>query len=120
MEKRYRALRTIATIFKVLGWIVLIVGILSACVMSGATILGGAIPLMGGTGQRGGGELTLMVIVMAVVMFIGTLITVGLYALILIAGAEGIYVFLDIEQNTREMVRRLGQMGGSAGLPPPT
>jgi hypothetical protein len=120
MEKRYRALRTIATIFKILGWIILIVGILSACGISGAIAVGGAsVPLMEAPGQRGGSATPLIAIITAVTAFIGILVTVGLYALVLIAASEGIYVFLDIEQNTREMVRRLGQTGGSTGPSPP-
>jgi hypothetical protein len=119
MQKRYRALRTIATIFKILGWVILIGGILSACGISGAIAVGGAsVPLMGTPGQSGGSEMPLIAIVTAVAMFIGMLLTVGLYALVLIAASEGIYVFLDIEENTREMARRLGQAGGSSGPPP--
>jgi hypothetical protein len=52
-------------------------------------------------------------------MFLVMMVTVGLYALILIATAEGIYVFLDIEENTREMARRLAQRGAAPGPPPP-
>ena len=55
----------------------------------------------------------------AVVMFLVMMVTVGLYALILIAIAEGIYVFLDIEENTREMARRLAQRGAAPGPPAP-
>jgi hypothetical protein len=119
METRYRALRTIATIFKVLGWAILILGILSACGVSGLMAVGGAtVPFME-PGQQAGSEAALIGIIMAVVTFIVTLVTVGLYALILIAASEGIYVFLDIEENTREMVRHLGRMGSPAGPSPP-
>jgi hypothetical protein len=124
METRYRALRTIATIFKVLGWVILILGILGSCGISGLMAVGGAsVPLIGGPGQQGGSEAALVGIIMAIVTFIATLVTVGLYALILIAASEAIYVFLDIEENTREMVRRLGRIeapAGPAGPSPPT
>jgi hypothetical protein len=120
MESRYRALRTIATIFKVLGWMVLVLGILSACGTSGLILVGGAsvpgmMDLGGGAGQGG----LVWGFVGAVVMFLVMMVTVGLYALILIATAEGIYVFLDIEENTREMARRLAQRGAAPGPPPP-
>jgi len=121
MERRYRALRTIATIFKVLGWVVLVLGILSACGTSGLILVGGAsvpgmMDLGGGAGQGG----LVWGFVGAVVMFLVMMVTVGLYALILIATAEGISVFLDIEANTREMARRLAQRGAAPAPPAPT
>jgi hypothetical protein len=120
MEKRYRALRTIATIFKVLGWVILILGILSACGTSAAMVLGGSTVLgMGGPG-RGGDVSLVYALVIAVVTFIVMIVTVGLYALVLIAASEGIQVFLDIEENTREMARRLAQRGGGAVPAPPS
>ena len=98
---------------------ILVLGILTACGTAGVVALTGVGSDLLGT-QQGGGAMSVLGLIMALVAFIGTLVTVGLYCLILIAMSEGIYVFLDIEENTREMVRRLGQMGGSAGLPPPT
>jgi hypothetical protein len=120
METRYRALRTIATIFKVLGWIILILGILSACGTSAMLMLSGS-ALLGFSGSGGGGDVGLVYSgILAVVSFIVMIVTVGLYALVLIAASEGIHVFLDIEENTREMARRLGQRGGGAVPPPPS
>ena len=88
MESRYRALRTIATIFKVLGWVILVLGILTACGTSGLILVGGAsVPGMvdvgGGSGQGG----LMWALVAAVVSFLVMIVTVGLYALILIAAA---------------------------------
>jgi len=121
MDRRYRALRTIATIFKILGWIVLILGILSACGTAGAIAVGGAsFDLFGVGGRQAGGGMSVVELVMAVVAFIVTLITIGLYALILIAMSEGIYVVLDIEENTRRMAVRSGRPGGPAAPLPPT
>jgi hypothetical protein len=118
METKYRALRTIATIFKVLGWVILILGILSACGTSAAMFLGGA-AMMGFGGTGGGGDAgPLWAAIAAIVTFIVMIITVGLYALILIAASEGIQVFLDIEENTRDMARRLAQRGATAPPPP--
>ena len=118
METRYRALRTIATIFKVLGWVILILGILSACGASALMVLGGS-TIMGMGGVGGGSDQGLIFsLIMAIVVFVFTVVFVGLYALLLIAASEGIYVFLDIEANTREMARRLGQRGTPAPPPP--
>jgi hypothetical protein len=120
MERKYRALRTIAVIFKVLGWVMLILGILSACGTSGMIAIGGAsVPLIEGPGRQAGSEAALIGVVAAIVIFIVMLVTVGLYALILIAASEAIYVFLDIEENTRKMAMQLGRMGGPAGPSPP-
>jgi len=116
MERRYRALRIIATIFKVIGWVVLVLGILSACVTSLGIAFGGASFMFGEPGQFGQpGWMTLAAIATAVVAFVVTVATVGLYGLLLIAASEAVSVFLDIEANTREMARRLGQREGSAG-----
>jgi len=118
METKYRALRTIGTIFKVLGWVILILGILSACGASASMLLGGA-TYMGLGGPGGGGDAGLVYgLIFGVVVFIVMIVTVGLYALILIAASEGIQVFLDIEENTREMAGRLAQRGAAAPPPP--
>jgi hypothetical protein len=118
METRYRALRTIATIFKILGWLILILGILGACGSSAAMVLGGSTMMSMGGFEGGGDQGFIVTLIMAVVVFVFMVIFVGLYALLLIAGSEGIYVFLDIEENTREMARRLGQRGTPAPPPP--
>jgi len=120
METRYRALRTIATIFRILGWIILVLGILGACGSSAAMVLGGSTMMGSMGGYQGGGDQSFIIsLVMAIVVFLFTVIFVGLYALLLIAGSEAIYVFLDIEENTREMARRLGQRGTPAPPAPP-
>jgi hypothetical protein len=121
METRYRALRTIATIFKVLGWVILILGILSACGSSALVMLGGSTMLgLPGGGRAGASDASLVYsLIIAAVSFIVMIVTVGLYALVLIAASEGIHVFLDIEENTREMVRRLGPKSGGTAPPPP-
>ncbi|TKJ31511.1 MAG: hypothetical protein CEE40_01640 [Chloroflexi bacterium B3_Chlor] len=120
MEKqKYRVLRTIATVFKVLGWVTLILGILSACGTSGLILVRGAsVPGMIEPGRGAGQAGLLWGLVGAVASFLIMLLTVGLYALILIAAAEAISVFLDIEENTREMARRLGQRGHPGPAPP--
>ncbi|NIN99990.1 MAG: hypothetical protein GTN93_32725 [Anaerolineae bacterium] len=109
MEKRYRALRAIARIFKILGWVILALGILSACGISGAFLLRApSVPGMMGANVTGGEAGLLWGLIGAAIAFVGMIVTVGLYALILIAGSEAINVFLDIEVNTREIARRLG------------
>jgi presenilin-like A22 family membrane protease len=97
MEKRFRALRTIATIYKILACVILILGVLFALVLFSSFLLGSAtmaqrdLPtfmLTGGVAAVFGATFTL---VYAVVLF-----------LILYGAGEGIYLALAIEENTRE------------------
>jgi hypothetical protein len=93
MERRFTALRIIGTIFKILAWISLLVGILGAvlALVAGFTMSGQPGPL--------GLELSgpLVAIAMFVVILIAAIFNfLGLYAL-----GESIYLFLAIEENTR-------------------
>jgi hypothetical protein len=93
MDRRFMALRIIATVFKILAWLALIFGVLGAI---GALLLG--FTLSGQEGLLGlnvAGPLTgiAMLVVSLIVAIIGFLL---LYAL-----AEFIYLFLSIEENTR-------------------
>jgi hypothetical protein len=95
MERRFTALRIIGTVFKILAWISLLVGVLAAIlalvagfVMSGQDLL---------LGFEIGGPLA------AVASFIVILIVAIFYFLLLYAGGEAIYMFLAIEENTRRM-----------------
>ena len=117
---KYRALRIVATVYRILGWIVIVLGALSTCAFSALTMTGTA--FMGSYGmmaprateQFAGGVIAgLFTLVMG-------LIWTALSGLTLLAFAEGIQVFLDIEENTREMVRRLKEIPGPAAPSKPT
>jgi hypothetical protein len=89
-------------LLKVLAWISLIVGILGAL---GAFVMGlmpaftsQAPGQMLALGMLGGLATAVMVLVMGIIYFV-----------LLYAGGESIYVFLDIEENTRTMVQILRQ-----------
>lgn len=117
---RYRALRIVATVYRVLGWIVIVVGVLSSCgfaalAIATPTLFGGA---MGygyapRAGIAGG-------VVGAIIMLVMGLIMTALYGITLLAIAEGIQVFLDIEENTREMAKRLRELPSLATPHPGT
>ena len=101
--KKYAALRTIATIFKILGIISLVLTILLAlasCLFYG--IMGasfGNIPdLYGNYNSDGSG------VVVAAGIIVGVMILIygGFSSLMIYGAGELIYVLLDIEQNTRE------------------
>jgi hypothetical protein len=103
MERRYSALRTIATIYKVAGIIVLIITIISILGICATSVLGGSMfnrlssqygnfPSPGGTiGGILGGLIASLV----------SILTGGGLALTLYATGEGIYLLLAMEENTR-------------------
>jgi hypothetical protein len=100
MEKRFRALRVIATFYKILAWIVLIGTIIASLfavitgVLSGARTTGASsldIPGLSGAAGPVAGILTGIV----------GMITGVIWFLLLYAVAEAIYVILSIEENTR-------------------
>jgi hypothetical protein len=86
MEK-YALLRTIAAIFKILAWIILVVGIVGS--IWGGIYIVGELGTLGYIAVTGG-------VVCSVLTFI-----------VLLAAAELIYVILDIEQNTRKTSEQL-------------
>jgi hypothetical protein len=107
MDRRFTALRVIGTVFKILAWISLFFGLLSAI----GTLSGQQGPL----GLNLGGPLTgiamfLVSLILAVVSFL------GLYAI-----GESFYLFLSIEESTRRTAYILQQQYTSyqTGYPSP-
>ncbi len=90
--QKYAALRAVATVYKIIGWVVMVGGSLFSIALAviaaqGAEELSQFIPLDVGIGAVG----------IAVVGIIGSV----LYGLFLLAFADLCYVLMDIEQNTR-------------------
>lgn len=83
MQDRYRALRAVTTLLRILAWIVAVFG---ALFMIGAAIT---------TGFDAGDPVRGLTIV------IGGLLAVGLQALVLFAASALLTLLMDIEQNTR-------------------
>ncbi len=110
---RYRALHIVATIYRIIGWIIVVIGALGTCVTSAAVATG---PYMGQRfGYRAGPGFGVIEGIM--ILVIGLLYT-GIIGVTLLAIAEGIQVFLDIEENTREIARRIKELpGGTAPSP---
>jgi hypothetical protein len=101
MDRRYLALRVIATIVRILAWLALILGLLVAI----GTLVAGFL-LRGQPGVAGvdiGGPL-----VGLAAFFVGLFLSV-LWFLFLYAGAEFIYLFLSIEENSRRTAYLLQQ-----------
>lgn len=93
MNSRFTALRVIGSLFKVLAWIDLVLGLLIAALV---LILGLTVRLpLGLLDLEGGGPLV------GVAGFVAVLIIAVLLFLLLYAGGEFIYVLLSIEENSR-------------------
>lgn len=120
MEKKFRALRTLATLFKILGWLALIGGILTAAAV---VLLGTLAPTMGVSPLVADVPVlnTVTGLISALVMAGTILIYVLLQFLVLFAISEGIHLAIAIEQNTRETAYYLrGESAASAAAAAPT
>jgi hypothetical protein len=114
MGRRFTALRAVGTMFKVLAWITVVLGLLLAAlaVVLGLTV---GIPL-GALQLQRGGELigiaaSLLILIAAVLFF-----------LLLYATGELVYAFLSVEENTRRTAYLLQQQylaAQTAGSTPP-
>ncbi|MBN1259722.1 MAG: hypothetical protein JXB35_03490 [Anaerolineae bacterium] len=117
MEKRYGVLRFIATLWKILAWIVLVLGILGAI----ASLIGG---IAGGLDARTMRDLGIPGFVsgtlIGVMVFVVALVGAVLQFLVLYAAGEVVSVFLAIEENTRATRALLERRSPSqATYPPP-
>ncbi len=94
MEKKYRTLRTVSVILKIIAWVIAaltIIGFIAALV-GGAAIaqFGGRYGGMGALGPFGAVGIAFYVLIIGAIWFIS-----------LLAGADLILVILAIEENTR-------------------
>ena len=126
MEKRYKALRALSTVYRVLAWIALVVGVLASLGILTLSIIGVRPLTLYRTrltpmfsfpfGLLQGG------LVAGIVGFLVTLLASGFYFLFLYAVSEVILVVLSVEENTRETayyLRGEGSLGDSTdtGVP---
>lgn len=101
MQKRYRALNTVGTIFRILGWIALAVSALSLI----------AFPVLFGSGilEQAGVDLGGLGIVVGIAAGLAVLVVGAIQALILMAIGDLFTVMIGIEENTRATVIMLQQ-----------
>ncbi len=110
MEKRFKVLRIIGTIYKVLGGITGVLTVLSAIGFCLITTLGGAAAdqlTRDFGGGSGGGMVSGLfggILVGLVILIYGGMMTITLYG-----AGEGIYLFLALEENTRTTALLLQQ-----------
>jgi len=106
MERRFKALRFLSTVYKVLAWIVLVLGVLAGLgILALGVIGGGTLTTLSYGYARGVDVLPALMqggIVVGIVGFLVALLVSGLYFLILYAVSELILLALAIEENTRE------------------
>jgi hypothetical protein len=104
MEPRYHALRTIGSIFRVLGYIILVLTILAALGICGISVIGGSLfesaSNQFGVSSTGAGFLSGLF--GGLVLGIAVILYGGLIALMLVALGESIYLLIGIEENTRK------------------
>ena len=116
MDRRFTALRIIGTVFKILAWISLILGLLSAI---GMLIVGFTLG-----GQQGPLGLELNGPLAGIAMFVVAIILTIMSFLTLYAIGESVYLALSIEENTRRTAYLTQQQYTSAQttyapVPPP-
>ena len=105
MEKKFKALRTIGSIYKILGIIASIITILIIIGICATSFLGGAAldsfsRELGDYGYSGFSSV-FSGLVGGLLLSIFAIINGGIIALSLFGIGEGIYVFISIEENTR-------------------
>jgi hypothetical protein len=119
MEKRYNALRTIGTIFKVLGIILGIFAILSIVAFCAMSVIGGA--ALTDISQDLGYDIGLGVfggILGGIFSGFVLLLTLGLPALFLYGYGEMLFLFLSVEENTRATALQLQAQARPPEQPP--
>ncbi len=97
MEHRYHALRTIGTIYRVLGYIVLAITVLAFLGICVFSVVGGTASY-GISRQYGYGT----GIVSGILVSVGVLIYGGVTGISLLAFGEGINLLIALEENTRK------------------
>ena len=116
MEKRFRALRVVASLLKVLAWLILIAGILAAVGIVAISAIQGQMgapsPVLESVPMASNLVGPLAGVAVAVVVLLGTL----LYFLVLYASGDVLHLWLAIEYNTRETAFYLR---GESTMPPP-
>ena len=106
METKFKALRVLSAIHRILAWVVLVVGVLVGVAILALTIIGGGtLPSFMrayAPGWRFIPGFAPNTIVAGIIGFLGTLLCSSLSFLVLHATSEFILLALSLEENTRE------------------
>lgn len=117
MEKRFTVLRIIGTVWKVMAWFQLVLGVMVAVVVLLMGILGRAAIPDAFDMPRGTSWLTS--VAGGIVGFMAVLIGAIVYFLVLYAVGELIYLLLAIEENSRQTSEQIQWLLQEAPQPEP-
>jgi hypothetical protein len=106
MQKKYGVLRIIATINKIIAWLVLVLGVLGGC----ASLAMGLVPALTATGTRNAPVLLAGGLAAGLVTGLGAIAISILYFLVFYSFGELIYLLIDLEENTRTTAERLKEI----------
>jgi hypothetical protein len=103
MEKRYHALRTIANIYRVIGYIILVLTILAVIATCAISVISGAVieSAVNNVGVNTSGTGLGGSLFIGFLTALGIIIYGGILGLSLVAMGEGIYLLISVEENTR-------------------
>jgi vacuolar-type H+-ATPase subunit I/STV1 len=97
MKEKYRLLRVMAVIYKILAWVSLVVGVIVSIFALAASSL--IAQQLGAAGAAGGGFILFLGIVVYSLISFGSLYALG----------EGIDLLFDIEQQTRKTEEKMAE-----------
>jgi len=103
MEKRFKALRIIATVYKILGFIAMVITILTVISICSTSVLGGAaLDSIGNEFDDYSGFFgTFSGLVVGLIISLFIIMNGGGIALLFFSMGEGIYLLIALEENTR-------------------
>jgi hypothetical protein len=119
VEKKFRVLRFVGTVWKILAWIILIVGLLTAIAVLVLSLVGEGQQMMGRWDVRpesmpwGPGAFG---VVGGVVGFLVSLLGTVVYFLLFYAAGELVFLLIAIEENTR-VAAQSSAASSSASVP---
>jgi uncharacterized membrane protein len=109
MERRYVALRTVGTIYRVLGIIIGCITVLAVIAVCISSVIGGGMMNSLGSQSNYAGASLLGGVFGGLLMSFFFLLYGGVMALTLFAAGEGVYLLIALEENTRVTAELLQQ-----------
>ncbi|MBA4421270.1 MAG: hypothetical protein C0391_08990 [Anaerolinea sp.] len=109
MIKKYKALRFVGTVYKIFGYIILVTTILGAVGTCLSGLLGGAIlaPLADELGSGFAAGSGFSAALFGILFGLLVLLYGGIIGISMLAAGEGVYLLIDLEDNTRQTVELL-------------
>ncbi len=113
MERKFVVLRVVSSIFKVLAWVILVIGVLSGCL----ALAMGAMPGLLGGGTGGTNALSSNVgafgLIGGVVGALAIIFFTLLYFLFVFAFGDLLHLLISLEENTRLTAERLAGLAAT-------